>query len=136
MTEQFIYHLKGNRFSGRGIKLRDLDPGEVSKARLHAAQECGKGASAFEIEARRRIECVYRMLVEVTEKRDLSTLEGAKWVPVTQEQLEEPDGKMSFAKLFTAKDFATINYLCSKLIDVGDEEIEAIEGGVLTVSGD
>lgn len=136
MGESFIYHLKGHRFSGRGVKIRDLDADEVFKARLIAAQEAGKGATGFEIEARRRIECMHRMIAQVTERGDLDKLDGAKWLDVTQQQLEEDGGKMSFGKLFTAKDAAALNFLCSKLIDVGDDEIGAIEGGVLTVSAD
>jgi hypothetical protein len=136
MSEPEIYHLKGKRFSGRGVKLRELGPDEVTDARLTAAKVAGKGASAYEIETLRRSECVRRMIVAVTEKGDLENLGGAKWVELTQQQLEEDNGKHSFSKLFTAKDANALNYLCAQRIDVGDDEIGAIEKGMLTASGD
>lgn len=135
MSEAPIYHLNKARMSGRFVKLRELGHDEITAARLCAAKEAGKGASAYEIEVRRRDECMRRAVSAVTEA-GLEKLDGAKWIDVTQEQLEEPSGKFAFGKLFTAKDAAALNYFVSKQIDVGDDEIEAIELGMLTASGD
>lgn len=130
------YHLKGKRFSGRGVRVRELDADEIDEAGLCAAKLLSKEANGAELSAKTAGECVRRMIVGVTKKGDLSTLDGAEWVDVTQQDLENEEGQLYFAKLFTSKDAQVLRSLHYRRHNATEEELAAIEGGAQAASAD
>ncbi|WP_438029016.1 hypothetical protein [Sorangium sp. So ce233] len=134
--EAFQYHLKGKGFSGRGVRLRQLDQPELDAAFLSAAKVAGAEASMADIRVREQHDCVLRMILEVTEKRDLETLDGAAWRKVTHQELEDEEGSHRFSKLFTAKDTAFLRRMYREWHNLSEAEAEAIAGNGLPVSAD
>lgn len=134
--ERVRYHLKGKGFSGRGVELVELDPLEIEKATVCAAKEVGTEATGVEFGHRVSVECIHRMLKAVTKRSDLASLDGAEWVTVTQQQLDDNDDPYFFGKLFRSKDFQVMRNIHRKWHDATEKELEAIEGGAQAVSAD
>lgn len=130
------FHLNGNGFSGRGVRLRQLEPQEIDTAFRSAAKTAGTEATLADIRVLEQHECVLRMIVEVTEKAGLDTLDGAKWRKPTVQELEDDAGPMRFGRLFTAKDTALIRRLYRDWHQLSEAEIEAIAGKAQEVSVD
>lgn len=134
--ERVRYHLKGKGFSGRGVELVELDPLEIEKAELCAAKELGKEATLTEVRAAIARECMFRMIKAVTKKDGLASLDGAEWTTVRQQDLEDEEGPLNFAKLFRSKDAQIIRTKYRQWHDATDKELDDIEGGAQAVSAD
>jgi|SRR6478735_289675 len=130
------YHLNGKGFSGRGVRLRQLEQPELDAAFRTAAKLAGAEATMADVRVIEQHECVLRMVLEVTEKGGLATLEGAAWRKVTQQELEDEEGRYRFGKLFTAKDTAFLRRIHRDWHQLSEAEVEAISGNGLPVSVD
>src|SRR4051794_32094146 len=113
-AEQF--HLLGVGFSGRGVRLRRLEPGEKDEAFLHAAVMAQGNDKAFHLGRYR--EAVTRMIVAVTAETvprregkgesgkvvDMThaDLMAAKWTKVTPADLQREGTPLSYDALFTS----------------------------------
>lgn len=131
------YHLKGSGFSGRGVRLRQLEPQEIDAVFRSAAKTAGTEATLADIRILEQHECVLRMIVEVTEKAGLDVLgPDTKWRKCTVAELDDEDGTHRFGKLFTAKDTALLRRFYRDWHQLSENEIEAIAGKAQEVSVD
>jgi hypothetical protein len=130
------FHLKGNGFSGRGVRLRELDQPELDAAFRSAAKLAGTEGTMADVRVLEQHECVTRMIVEVTEKPVAELDESTKWRKVTQQELDDEGGPFSFGKLFKAKDTAFLRRLHRDWHNLSEAEIEAIAGKAQEVSVD
>lgn len=153
MAEETIYqlHLSGFGMSGRGVRLRQLEPALVHQVEEDAAKLMGPGATAYAFNQAVLAEGVSRMVAEITEPvmgvREVVGDEaepGAKpaapvprtpndpdveWRPVTLQQM-----KASAASWFTARDVAVLEQMYARLHQVSQLEIDAIMGKALPVT--
>lgn len=125
-------------FSGRGVRYRPLSPEEKDQAFAIAAGLVTPTSSFGELNSRTGTEAVKKMLVAVTRKGELATLEGlgaGDWVPVNGQVLEGMSGSehLRFEKLFTAKDVATLRTIYRRLHEVTEADVDEIEGKAISV---
>lgn len=117
-------------YSGRGVRMRDLDAAEKDLASRIAAKAAGPDATNGEFMSRRTSECLCRSIVAVTKEGKLSAegVMAATWMSTTQEALEDTGGPLSFAKLFTAKDRDAMAHFFRLHHDAEEADVEAIMG--------
>lgn len=130
-----------DEFSGRGVRLRLLDPAEKDRAWLFAAKEVGEGATEADLNLARKREVLCRSIVAVTEKTHLASealMAGeTRWIAVTQQALEgrDPtDKEHAFAQLFSAKDADVIANVWRRYHDATVDDVEAIVGGAVELA--
>ena len=138
----YLFHLSGYASSGRGVKVRQLNPTEVDAAGVEAARSVGKDCLNVEYNQAKAKELVERMLVAVTKATGLKSMDEVKalpaseWVPLTQAKLNDPEGEYRFNKIFTARDDGLLCGITSRLHIARVDEVEAIMGKALMVSED
>lgn len=125
-------------FSGRGVRYRVLAPEEKDSLLASAAALVGPQATYPELNARHAVECVKRMLVAVTRRAELTTVDGLSagdWVPLNDAMLAGMPGQEAwkFEKLFTAKDVAVLRTLYRRLHEVTEADVDEIEGKAISV---
>jgi hypothetical protein len=120
-------------FSGRGVRVRLLDPDEKELAAECAAKETGEDGSNIKYNQLRAREGLHRCIVEVTTQGELADLATATWKKVTQLDLEG-GGAMASATLFTAKDLDFLAAWFRDNHDATSADFEAIMGEALEVA--
>jgi hypothetical protein len=125
-------------FSGRGVRLRTLDPDEKEAAAASAAADVGENATLSAYNRRRSLEGVHRCLLEVTREKEIADLGGATWVRVTIAQLESasPKEPMRSSALFTPKDIDFLGAWFREMHDASSADLEAIMGGAQELADD
>jgi hypothetical protein len=120
--------------SGRGIRFKALGPSDHEKLSLDAAILVGGDATMLTLKRTEWAMGVKRMLTEVTVEGGYNqeTLLGpdVKWKKVT---LQDVDG--SYDKWFNAKDHGVLTELFRQYHEVSMDDLKAISGKVLAVSG-
>lgn len=124
------YHLKGKGFSGRAVRVRELDPMEVEEnlkaaGKLMTGQDAGAGAM-LELKKTEWRNGVKMMLIEISEPCEDTS--AAKWRKVSAVDLED------LGAFFTAKDVAVLEDVFRTNHEVMPAELEAIVGKALPVS--
>lgn len=122
-----------NGFSGRGVRMRMLDPDEKDLAAECAARDAGEDGTNIKYNQLRARESVHRALVEVTTTGEITDLATASWKKVTQLDLES-GGPMSASSLFTAKDLDFLVRWFRDNHDATAADYEAIMGEALEVA--
>lgn len=123
-------HLKGKRFSGRGVKLRALDPLECEDVFTSAAKVAGKEATFIELHAIASRNGVKRFVAEITEPVDTID-EKTKWKKVSMEYMDE-----HFQTVFTPKDIVVLEKMYRDFHDVSQDEVDAIVGKAIPVASE
>ena len=130
--------LNFEHFSGRGVRYRVLAPEEKDSLLASAAALVGPNATYPELNAKHAVECVKRMLVAVTRKAELASLDGlgaGDWVPLNDAMLAGMPGQEAwkFEKLFTAKDVGALRTIYRRLHEVTEADVDEIEGKAISV---
>ena len=130
--------LNFEHFSGRGVRYRVLSPEEKDSLLATAAALVGPNATYPELNARHAVECVKRMLVAVTRKAELGSLDGlgaGDWVPLNDAMLAGMPGQEAwrFEKLFTAKDVGVLRTIYRRIHEVTEADVDEIEGKAISV---
>lgn len=120
-------------FSGRGVRLRMLDPDEKDLASECAARDAGEAGSVIKYNQLRIRESIHRCIVEVTTAGEIVDLATAGWKKVTQLELES-GGSSASSALFTAKDLDTLARWFKESHDATLADYEAIMGEALEVA--
>lgn len=123
----------GERSSGRGVRMRELGMDEVLRARVIAAGQVGRGSTTFEFGLRLEAASMCLAISHVTKRGGLKTLEGAEWVAVDEVALNGA-GELSLGALFRGPDLQLLRRGYDLMNGISAEDLDAIEGGVLTVS--
>lgn len=136
-------HLCEFGMSGRGVRVRQLEPDVVKKVESDAGKLVGMDGTLFDLNQTSVHEGMCRMVAEVTEepvrgtrptedgKKVPRTLadEDVVWRPVTLQEM-----KAGLRKLFTSKDVAALEHLYQRLHTVSQFEVELLMGKALQVS--
>lgn len=122
------YHLKGKAFSGRAVRVREVDPMEVEQNLTAAAKLVGEKASIIELK-----KCEWRngaklMVTEISDPCEDPMAEGVKWRKVTPGMLDD------LGAFFKPKDLGVLEALYRDATEVMPSELEAIMGKALPVS--
>lgn len=130
--------LNFEHFSGRGVRYRPLTSEEKDGLLASSAALVGPNATYPELNARHGVECVKRMLVAVTRKGELATLDGlgpGEWVNLNDAMLAGMPGQEAwkFEKLFTAKDVGVLRTIHRRLHEVTEADVDEIEGKAIPV---
>lgn len=124
-------------FSGRGVRYRTLSPEEKDSLLATAASLVGPNAFMAELNARHAVECVKRMVVAITRKNELATLDGlgaGDWVSVNDAMLAGlGTDQWKFEKIFTAKDVGVLRSIYRRLHEVTEADLDDIEGKAIPV---
>jgi|GEM_PF-3714861 len=132
MAEETIYQIKleGFGMSGRGVRLRQLDLALVHQVEEDAAKLVGKDGTAYGFNQAVLAEGVARMVAEVSDPTgDVPEGGSVEWHPVTLQQM-----KASAGTWFTARDFAVLEQMYSRLHQVSQSEIDTLLGKALPVT--
>ncbi len=133
MSDYEMIHLKGLYFSGRAVKFTPLDPEERDEVLLQAGKAMDAESTMIEM---KRQEWKLGVLAMVKMVSDPIAPGGdplsadVKWTKLTAAALDE-----RYKELFTAKDHAALTAVFRAFHEVSEQEINAIVGKVLTVSG-
>jgi len=122
------YHLKGKGFSGRAVRVRELDPIEVEDNLTATAKLVSQEASIIELKKVEWRNGVKRMIVEFSEPCEDPFAEGVKWKKVTAGMLDE------IGEYFRAKDLLALEAIYRTNHEVIPSELEAITGKAVPVS--
>ncbi len=122
------YHLKGRGFSGRAVRLRELDPIEVENNLTAAAKLVSSDASVIELKKVEWRNGVKLMITEYTDPCDDPFAEGVKWKKVAGGTLED------LGTYFKAKDVLALEALYREYHEVMPAELDAIVGKAVPVS--
>lgn len=130
--------LNFEHFSGRGVRYRVLAPEEKDLALSVAAGLVGPNATYPELNAKHAVECVKKMLVAVTRKGELASLDGlgaGDWVLLNDAMLAGMPGQepWKFEKLFSAKDVGVLRTIYRRLHEVTEADVDEIEGKAISV---
>ena len=139
MRELQQYALVGKGFSGRGVRVRELDGAERDDALSSAAKDVGKEASNVEWSSAAVRLCICKMIVSVTKQRGLTSTDEilkATWATVSEQQLLTPGSEWSLGKLFNAKDQDVLASIYKRAHECTAKEVEDIMGKGLAVSED
>lgn len=135
VAEQIVYqiHLSGFGHSGRGVRVRQLEPEMVHECEAAAAAAIGKEGSALAYRQATLDEGVARMVKEVTEAPVIGarSLRDAdvSWRAVTLQEM-----KHALSSIFTSKDVAMLESLYSRLHEVSQAAVEEIMGKALAMT--
>lgn len=124
------YHLQGKGFSGRAVRLRELDPAEVESNLTNAARVAGKDASIIELKKIEWRNGVKLMVSEFTEPCPDPFAEGVKWKKATPEMLED------LGKYFRTKDVLALEAYYREFHEVMPGELDAISGKAVPVASE
>lgn len=123
------YHLRGKGFSGRAVRVRELDPIEVEDNLKAAAKIVGEGGDAIEIKKTEWRNGVKLMVTEFSDPCEDPMAPDVKWRKVAAGMLDD------LGTYFKAKDVAVLEAIYRENHEVLQSEVEAIVGKALPVSG-
>ena len=124
------YHLKGKGFSGRAVRVRVLDPDEVSENLLAAAKLVGPQASIIELKKVEWRNGIKRMIQEISDPCVDPMSPDMKWKKNTAGMLDD------MGAIFTSKDVLALEAIYRDYHEVIPDEVEAIAGKAVPVSED
>lgn len=121
--------------SGKGVRFKVLGPTEHEKLSIDAAKNVGSEATMLELKKLEWSMGVRRMITEVTvgtgyRSQDALLDPEVKWKKVTTQDLDA-----NYEEWFTAKDHAVLCEQFRTHHEVSMDELKAISGKVLEVSG-
>lgn len=123
------YHLKGKHCSGRAVRVRALDDVQTADNLTAAARQAGTEAIYAEVKKAEWRIGITQFVIEVSEPcEDPST---AKFRKVNVRDFEE-----GLSTFFTAKDVVILEAIYREFHELNSDELEAIVGKGLEVSGD
>lgn len=122
------YHLKGRGFSGRAVRLRELDPMEVEANLTATAKLVGPEATIVELKKVEWRNGVKLMVAQMTDPCDDPFVEGVKWKKITGGMLDD------LGTYFKAKDILALEAIYREYHEVVPAELEAITGKAVPVS--
>ena len=131
MIEAMQYHLAGVGMSGRGERVRQLEPDVHREVENQAAHIAGPDATGMSLTNIIQQEALKRMVFEVTEKAGLENLDGAKWRRIQLSELALPDQWRAF---FTTKDTSFLEDIHRRYHRVTQAEVDMIVGKAIPVS--
>lgn len=131
MTTQ--YHLKGKGFSGRAVRVRELDPLEAednlkAAGKLLVGQDAGP-AAMLELKKTEWRNGIKLMISEFTDPCEDPMAEGVKWKKVGAGMLDD------MGAYFTTKDVQVLEAIYRDMHEIMPSELDAIMGKALPVSG-
>ncbi len=138
MSELVEYALVGKGFSGRGVRLRVLEPDERDEIVERSAQEAGAEATNIQFSNLVLKNCLCRMVQQVTKETGLPDAEkvhAATWVDVSERQLAGEKGS-NLNSFFNAKDQDVLGRIYKEAHEATKAEIDAIMGKAVRVSTD
>ena len=122
------YHLKGKGFSGRAVRVRELDPIEVEENLKAAAKLVPAEATVLELKKTEWRNGIKLMVVEVSDKCEDPMAPDVKWRKVTPVDLED------LGQYFKTKDVAVLEAIYRESNEVIPSELDAITGKALPVT--
>ncbi len=128
MHEQI--HLKGKRMSGRGVRVRMLEPHEHGGILEAATKLVDNSAKIIELKKKEWRLGVKAFIVEFTAPCEEIT-KDTKWTKADPAEMDA-----QFDKIFAAKDVAVLEHMYREFHEVSEAEVEAIAGKALPVSLD
>jgi hypothetical protein len=132
---QYLLASAGGGFSGRGVRLRTIKPGEKDKIAEKAAMHVGKDASVIEFRNEEIRQSVFRMLVAVTKTADMKTADQLLALPADDwEKMDLEKLNFRYDDLFTPKDDAFLASIYRRVNEVSQSEVEDIAGKAMSVS--
>jgi hypothetical protein len=129
MSNTTQYHLKGKGFSGRAVRVRELDAIELEENLTAAAKMLSGDAQVLELKKVEWRNGIKRMVVEITDPCDDPLAEGVKWRKVVPGMLDD------LGAVFKGKDMMALEAIFREMHEVTPTELEAITGKALPVSG-
>lgn len=131
--KQFCLSAKG--CSGRGVRMRMLDPILRQTIKDEAAKDLGPDATVAQWEAKQGVAGIVATVLEITDKSgyaNAAALVGdVAWKKVSDDHLQE-----HLADYFNAKDLDALVKIFRKLHDVEAKEVDDILGEALDVTAD
>lgn len=128
--------LRGQYSSGRGVRIRMIDPDEKDRAATNAAQTLGKDATGAEYSAAVERQILLTAIVAVTRESrlDEKTVMTAVWEPMDFAKLELEGSEWQYKRLFTAKDDSLLISISRRMHGATGEEVDAILGEAIPIS--
>lgn len=128
--------LKAKGCSGRGVRMRILDPVQRSDVRVETAKQLGPESTNAEWIARESVAGIVATVLEVTKAGGYAKaadllVPGVEWEKVGAERLQE-----HLAEYFNAKDLDALAKSFRAFHDISDKELEDILGEALDVTTD
>ena len=128
--------LTGKYSSGRGVRMRMIDPAEKDRAANNAAQMMGKEATGIEYSAAIERQILLTSIMAVTRQGSLDkeSVMTAEWEPMDFSKLELAGSEFEYSRLFTAKDDSLLIAISRRMHGVTSEEVDALMGEAIPIS--
>jgi len=120
--------LKGKGFSGRAVRVRELDPLDVEKNLTAAAKTVGANATVIELKKTEWRNGVKLMIAELSEPCEDPLAANVKWKKVDLATLED------LGSLFKVKDVLALEQIYRESYEVTQTDLDAITGKALPVA--
>ncbi len=122
--------------SGRGVRIRMIDPTEKDRAASNAASRMTKESTGMEYNAAVEREILLQAIMAVTKETKLNkeTVMTATWEPLDFAKLELDASDFQYKKLFTGKDDSLLISISRRMHGATGEEVDAILGEAIPIS--
>lgn len=138
MAIQFLLNAKG--CSGRGVRLRDIDPDMRDRISVDTAKLVGKDATVAEYGVAEARQLVVASISAVTkgavkDADALVALPESEWIPLDPQKLDaDPTSATHYRNLFSAKEDSVISGIVRRVNTATADEVEAIMGKAIPLS--
>jgi hypothetical protein len=126
----FQIHLKGEGYSGRGVRYRILSPSELDRNEITAAKTLDDGFTRAEYQVEVQRLGVVQMIVSYTDG-SVQDPQTAKWTPANSALLDT-----QWDSIFCTKDSGVLRAIFQREHGVSKEEVDAILKGKAEVLAD
>lgn len=124
------YHFKGKGFSGRAVRIEELDLNQCSSNLLAAAKIVGPDATGLELKKVEWRTAIKQMIVEISDPCEDPLDASVKWKKVKPVDLDD------LSIYFKPKDMTALENIYRQYHELGESELEAITGKAIPVSSE